>query len=75
MQQHGNPHQLFACMQLFCDILLIVTFIAFFLKHRKTMQAMLAAYITTNTSGIPPSEANPISRMSPPPFFTIYLPE
>ena len=26
-----------------CDILLIVTFIVFFIKYRKTMQAMLAA--------------------------------
>ena len=33
-----------------CDILLTVTFIAFFLKYSKTMQAMLAAFITTNTS-------------------------
>ena len=57
-----------------CDILLIVTFIAFFLKHCKTMQAMLAAFITMNTSGIPPSKANPISRMFPP-LFTINLPE
>ena len=38
------------------------------------MQAMLAAFITMNTSGIPPSKANPISRTFPPPF-TINLPE
>ena len=38
------------------------------------MQAMLAASITTNMSGIPPSKANPISRMFPP-LFTINLPE
>ena len=48
-----------------CDILLIVMFIAFFLKYRKTMQAMLAAFITMNTSGIPPTKANPIGRMFP----------
>ena len=36
-----------------CDILLIVTFIIFFLKYHKTMQAMLAAFISTNMSGIP----------------------
>ena len=30
-----------------CDILLILTFITFFLKYHKTMQAMLAAFITT----------------------------
>ena len=57
-----------------CDILLIVTFIALFLKYHKTMQAILAAFITTNTSGIPPTKANPISRMFPP-LFIINLPE
>ena len=57
-----------------CDILLIVTFITFFLKYYKTMQAMLAAFITTNTSGIPPSKANPIGIMFSP-LFTINLPE
>ena len=57
-----------------CDILLIVTFIAFFLKYHKTMQAMLTAFITMNTTGIPPSKANPIGRMFPP-CFTINLPE
>ena len=51
-----------------CDILLIVTFITFFLKHCKTMQAMLAAFITTNMSGIPPSKVDLIGRMSPPSF-------
>ena len=38
------------------------------------MQAMLAAFITTNTSGISPTKANPIGRMFPP-LFTINLPE
>ena len=57
-----------------CDILLVVTFIIFFLKYCKTMQAMLAAFITTNTSGIPPSKANSIGRMFLP-LFTINLPE
>ena len=57
-----------------CDILLIVTFIAFFLKYHKTMQAMLAAFITTNMTGIPPSKANPIGRTFPP-LFTLNLPE
>ena len=51
-----------------CDILLIVTFIAFFLKYHKTVQAMLAAFITMNMTGIPPSNLNPIGRMFPPPF-------
>ena len=57
-----------------CDILLIVIFIAFFLKYCKTMQAMLAALITTNMSGIPPSKANPIGRTFPL-LFAINLPE
>ena len=57
-----------------CDILLIVTVIAFFLKYHKTMQAMLAAFITMNMSGIPTTKANPIGRMFPP-LFTINLPE
>ena len=57
-----------------CDILLIVMFIAFFLKYCKTMQAILAAFITTDTSGIPPTKANPIGRMFPS-LFTINLPE
>ena len=57
-----------------CDILLIVTFIIFFIKYHKTMQAMLAAFISTNTSGIPPTKANPISRTFPP-LFTINIPE
>ena len=38
------------------------------------MQAMLAAFITMNTSGIPPSKANPIGRTFPP-LFTINLPK
>ena len=38
------------------------------------MQAMLAAFITMNTSGIPPSKAYPIGRMFLP-LFTINLPE
>ena len=57
-----------------CDILLIVMFIVFFLKYHKTMQAMLAAFISTNTSGVPPTKANLIGRTSPP-LFTINLPE
>ena len=38
------------------------------------MQVMLAAFITTNMSGIPLTKANPIDRMFPP-LFTINLPE
>ena len=32
-----------------CDVLLIVSMIAFLLKYKKTMQAMLAAFLQTNT--------------------------
>ena len=38
------------------------------------MQALLAAFITINTSDIPPTKANPMSRTFPP-LFTINLPE
>ena len=38
------------------------------------MQAMLAAFISTNTSSIPPTKANPMGRTFPP-FLTINLPE
>ena len=39
------------------------------------MQAMLVAFISMNTSGTPPTKANPIGRTSPAPLFTINLPE
>ena len=32
-----------------CDVLLIIIMIVFFLKYHKTMQAMLAAFLQTNT--------------------------
>ena len=38
------------------------------------MQAMLAAFISMNTSGIPPTEANPVGRTFLP-LFTINFPE
>ena len=38
------------------------------------MQAMLAAFITMNTTGIAPSKANPIGRTFPP-LFTLNLSE
>ena len=57
-----------------CDILLIVTCIAFFLKYSKTMQAMLAAFITMNMTDTPLSKANPIGRMFPP-LFTLNITE
>ena len=53
-----------------CDIILVLTLIVFFMRYQKTMQAMLMAFITTNTnnSGILSTKANPISRMFPPLF-------
>ena len=59
-----------------CDVLLIVTMIVFFLKYRKTMQVMLAAFIKTNTkiSGIQSVQADQIGRTYPP-LFTINLPK
>ena len=33
-----------------CDIILVITLIVFFIRYRKTMQAMLMAFITMNTS-------------------------
>ena len=55
-----------------CDIILVLTLIIFFIRYQKTMQAMLMAFITTNTSnsGIPSAKANLISRTFPP-LFTI----
>ena len=59
-----------------CDILLIVTMIVFFLKYHKTMQAMLAAFLQTNTknSGIQSVQADQIGRTYPP-LFAINLPK
>ena len=45
-----------------------------FSMYHKTMQAMLAAFISTNMSGIPPTKANLIGRTFPP-LLTINLPE
>ena len=59
-----------------CDVLLIVIMIVFFLKYRKTMQAMLAAFIKINTknSGIQSVQADQIGRTYLP-LFTINLPK
>ena len=53
-----------------CDIILVIPLIVFFITYQKTMQAMLTAFITMNTSnsGIPFTKANPISRTFPPLF-------
>ena len=53
-----------------CDILLIVAMIVFLLKYHKTMQAMLAAFLQTNTknSGIQSVQAYQMGRTYPPLF-------
>ena len=50
-----------------CNIILVLTLIVFFIRYQKTMQAMLMAFITTNTNNsvIPSTKANPISRTFP----------
>ena len=59
-----------------CDVLLIIAMIAFLLKYRKTMQAMLTAFLQTNTknTAIQPVQADWIGRTYPP-LFTINLPK
>ena len=56
------------------DIILVLTLIIFFIRYRKTMQAMLMAFTTMNTSnsGFPSAKANCISRTFPP-LFTIKI--
>ena len=58
------------------DIILVLTLIVFFIRYQKTMQAILMAFITTNTnnSSIPSAKANPMSRTFPP-LFTIKISE
>ena len=53
-----------------CNILLIEAMIVFLLKYCKTMQAMLAAFLQTNTknSGIQSVQADQIGRTYPPLF-------
>ena len=57
-----------------CDVLLIVAMIAFLLKYRKTMQAMLAAFLQINTknTAIQSVQADQIGRTYPP-LFTLNL--
>ena len=59
-----------------CDVLLIVAMIAFLLKYRKTMQAMLAAFLQTNTKNkaIQTVQVDRIGRTYPP-LFMIKLPK
>ena len=59
-----------------CDVLLIVAMIVFLLKYRKTMQAMLAAFLQINTknTAIQSVQADQIGRTYPP-LFTLNLPK
>ena len=59
-----------------CDSLLIIAMIVFLLKYCKTMQAMLAAFLQTNTknTGIQSVQADQIGRTYPP-LFTLHLPK
>ena len=59
-----------------CNVLLIVAMIVFLLKYRKTMQAMLAAFLQINTknNAIQSVQADRIGRTYPP-LFTINLPK
>ena len=59
-----------------CNVLLIIAMIIFLLKYQKTMQAMLAAFLQTNTknSAIPAVQADQIGRTYPL-LFTINLPK
>ena len=67
---------IFSYVAFTCDIILVLTLNVFFIRYQKTMQAMLMAFITMNTSnsGIPSAKANPISRTFPP-LFTIRISE
>ena len=59
-----------------CDVLLIVAMIIFLLKYRKTMQAILAAFLQMDTknTGIQSVQADQIGRTYPP-LFIINLPK
>ena len=59
-----------------CDVLLIVAMIVFLLKYHKTTQAMLTAFLQTNTkyTAIQSAQADQIGRTYPP-LFTLNLPK
>ena len=63
-------------MAMACDVLLIIAMIIFLLKYRKTMQAMLAAFLQTNTknSAIQSVQVDRMGRTCPP-LFMINLPK
>ena len=58
---------IFSCVAFTCDIILVITLIIFFIRYRKTMQAILIAFKTMNmsNSGIPSAKANPRNRTYP----------
>ena len=77
LSEHIRHAQIWQVLSVICSyvafihkILLVITLIVFFIKYRKTMQAMLMAFITINTSnsGIPSTKAFP-------PLFTIKIPQ
>ena len=59
-----------------CDVLLIIAMIGFLLKYRKTMQAMLTAFLQMNTknTGMHSVQADQIGRTYPL-LFTLNLPK
>ena len=63
-------------MAMACDVLLIIAMIALLLKYRKTMQAMLTAFLQTNikNTAIQSVQMDGIGRTYPP-LFTINLPK
>ena len=76
MQKIGKLYRSCSYTAMACDIILIVAMIVFLLKYRKTLQAMLAAFIQTNTknSGIQSVQADLIGRTYPL-LFTLNLPK
>ena len=67
---------MFSYVAFICDIILVITLIVFFIRYRKTMQAILMAFITMNmnNSGIPSTKTNLIGRTFPT-LLTIKIPE
>ena len=59
-----------------CDVLLIIAMVIFLLKYRKTVQAMLTAFLQMNTknTSIQSAQADQIGRTYPP-LFTLNLPK
>ena len=59
-----------------CDVLLVITMVAFLLKYHKTMQVMLTAFLQMNTknTGMQSVQADQIGRTYPP-LFTLNLPK